>query len=283
MPRKVDLNKLNKFLDRYLPDLDEVKQIIEQIENRDHNIDIYSFNSTDASKFQIAAILGEDQLINDFIINGFEVDFQSKRKITALHLAVFFKNNEIVRILLENGADPNKFSQPYFDTPFQMAIANGNMFAVEIMLDYGAHLDSKINTGASMLHLAIKKKHVEIAKYLMKKGVEVNTFDNVLKTPLHLAASCESTESIKALLVYGANVNAGNYDKNTALHISAYRCHMEAMNILMKSGASLTLKNQYDKTPFEACLTPHSTNLLQSETKIAQKALTSFAYNLHTN
>ena len=277
MPRKVDLNKLIMFLDRYLPDLDEVKEIIGQIENCDHNIDIYSFNSTDASKFQIAAILGEDQLINDFIINGFEVDFQSKRKITALHLAVFFKNNEIVRILLENGADPNKFSQPYFDTPFQMAIANGNM------LDYGADLDSKINTGASMLHLAIKKKHVEIAKYLMKKGVEVNTFDNVLKTPLHLAASCESTESIKALLVYGANVNAGNYDKNTALHISAYRCHMEAMNILMKNGASLTLKNIYDKTPFEACLTPHSTNLLQSETKIAQKALTSFAYNLHSS
>ena len=33
MPRKVDLNKIIKFLERYLPDLDEGRQINEQIEN----------------------------------------------------------------------------------------------------------------------------------------------------------------------------------------------------------------------------------------------------------
>ena len=87
-------------------DLSAMVPIAKEIDETGYKIDLDSFESTKVSKLHMAAIFGENQVAKDLIQNGIGVDTQTKRKITPLHLAVVFHRNEIVRILLENGANP---------------------------------------------------------------------------------------------------------------------------------------------------------------------------------
>ena len=87
-------------------DLSAMVPIAKEIDEYGYTIDLNSFESTKVSKLHMAAIFGENQMAKDLIRNGIDVDAQTKRKITPLHLAVVFHRNEIVRILLENGANP---------------------------------------------------------------------------------------------------------------------------------------------------------------------------------
>ena len=264
------------------PDLKDIKPILNGLEQIGHKIDLTSYEPTKVSKLHMATILGETELVKELIQNGNQVNCQTRKKISPLLLAVFLDRHEIVTLLLESGANPNQISEPYFETPFQMAVIWGKRLAIEMMLDHGADLESKVGTGCSVLHLAIKYEQIEIAKFLMKKGVHVNSTDNVLQTPLHLAVILRRYEIIPCLLDYEANTNTTNYSKSTPLQIATKYCLREAMEILMKSGACLRQKNENGEIPLELCLTSIGYGYsLEPLTKIAQKALKSFAYNLH--
>ena len=163
-----------------------------------------------------------------------------------------------------------------------MAAIWGKKHAIEMMLYYGADLESRIGSGCSVLHLAVRYGHNEIAKFLIRKGVNVNSIDNVSTTPLHWAVLLRKYEIISALLDYEANINATNNYKCTPLHYATKHCFREAMKILLKRGACLRQKDENGDIPLELCLTSVGFDYsLEPLTKIAQNALKSFAYNLH--
>ena len=65
-------------------------------------------------------------LIKLLLENGAEVDHEIKFRwhefrCTPLLKAVSYGNEEVVRLLLENGADPNKRPQDYASTPLSYA------------------------------------------------------------------------------------------------------------------------------------------------------------------
>ena len=284
------IDKIVSHLEENIPDLNKITPILKQIEESDCNIidHVNSFDSKKVSKIHIATILGDCQLVQDLIRNGSDVNSQTKRKITPLHLAVFFKRNEIVRLLLENGANSNIISDLYFGSPFHMAASEcGNLEAIKMMLKFEADLNSKNIHGSSALWSAILYRNVEIAKLLLKSGIQVNC-DNSVKTYLYLAATMDNYEIIPDLLYHGADLNRATlYFKETPLHVAAKACSLKAMNILMKNGASLTLKNESGKVPLECCFKPHGPYPIQlpidpvTRMKFALKSLKTFVHNIH--
>ena len=59
------------------------------------------------------------------------------------------------------------------------------------------------------LHKAAEKGHVEIAKFLVSQGADVNVTDMNGMTPLCIATVCGHVEVAKFLVSQGADVNAG--------------------------------------------------------------------------
>ena len=285
MSKTVDMGYIEdiiNFLEVNVPDLNDIKPIVEDLEQSGHKIDLNSYESTKVPKLHMATILGEIDLVKDLIKSGSLVNSKTRKNITPLHLAVFLDRNEIVPLLLKNGANPNQPSVPYFETPFQMSVIWGKRQVVEMMIDHGADLKSKIGTGCSVLHLAIRYRHEDIAIFLIRIGVNVNSIDNVSYTPLHLAVLHRKYVIISALLDYEANINATNRYKCTPLHFATKNCFREAMKILLKRGACLWQKNENGKIPLESCLTSIGFDYtLEPRAKIARKAFKSFAYNLH--
>lgn len=84
---------------------------------------------------------------------------------TPLHVAVKSCNHEVVKTLLNAGADPNPVTREGI-TPMHIAADNGIIEAVKSLLSAGAYANSMTRSGESPLHFALRSGHSKIAALL---------------------------------------------------------------------------------------------------------------------
>jgi hypothetical protein len=92
----------------------------------------------------------------------------------------------LVQTLLEKGADVNAKVQSGA-TPLMMAAEQGNLDIVRLLLDKGADVNAKDGQDSSALIEASKEGFIEIVKLLLEKGANVSTTDNKSKTAMMYA------------------------------------------------------------------------------------------------
>ncbi|XP_074107385.1 uncharacterized protein LOC141532782 [Cotesia typhae] len=159
-------------------------------------------------------------LINE----GADPNIEAKNNPFALLMAVCDRNYEIVEYLLEHGADVNrKNSFGYYIgyPPLNFAIQRNRLDIVKLLISYGA--ETKDNGEA--IYIAIEKKNFKIAKFLMKLGFDVNVPDrygNSGPVPLNLALEGFYFEIIELLLINGADLNPPLTPDESIAHIFYY-------------------------------------------------------------
>ncbi len=112
---------------------------------------------------------------------------------TALHLN--FGNLEIVKVTLELGADIDAVSKNKFSaTPLQGAAAMQNVELARFLISRGANVNCRGEGGGSPLHEAAGSGQLELAKLLLDHGANLNAKDDNGKTPLTIALEYKQTE-----------------------------------------------------------------------------------------
>ena len=94
---------------------------------------------------------------------------QNKMKVAPLHSATAGSHTELVKLLLEHGADPNALQEGGF-TPLHAAAQNGDVETIRTLLFYGADADAKSDEGRTPLDYAMKNKRTN-AISLLKAGI----------------------------------------------------------------------------------------------------------------
>ena len=79
---------------------------------------------------------------------------------------------DVVKLLIEKGADLNAKDQDYGDTPLIWAINENCTNAAILLIDSGANLNATNKFGQTALGKAKGKKLDEIVKALTAKGVQ---------------------------------------------------------------------------------------------------------------
>ncbi len=117
---------------------------------------------------------------------------------TALHLN--FGNLEIVKVLLDNGADIDAVSKNKLSaTPLQGAAAMQNLELGRLLIQRGANVNCRGEDGGTPLHEVAGNGQMEFAKLLLDRGANVNAKDDSGKTPLTIALDYKQTETAKLL------------------------------------------------------------------------------------
>jgi len=116
----------------------------------------------------------------------------------------------------------------------------------------GLPIDTRLADGNTALHRALSNHKSIIAKFLIKKGIDVNA-DGMWPHPsLHKALY--DTEVLELMLQNGADVDkVGIENDKTALHIAAEKGNNDAVKLLLKYGANINKKvgklNYISKNP----------------------------------
>ena len=160
------------------------------------------------------------EMIKFLVNNGANINLASKRS-SNLVLAVEKGNLEIIRFLIDNGADIDGFGYGasglgWSYSALMYSAYNGNLQMVNFLLNKKANINLLTRNGYSALNYAIKKGNLEMVKFLVNKGANVNP--NSGCPPLISALEeeyprAEHFEIVKFLISNRANVNVFYGDK----------------------------------------------------------------------
>ncbi|XP_037420233.1 ankyrin-1-like isoform X1 [Triticum dicoccoides] len=200
--------------------------------------------------FQAAARLGKVDVCRCLVEElGFDINAGSKIGVTALAAAALDGKMDVVRYLLDNGADPNK-KDDAGSVPLHCAAKFGHHEAARLLLSRGASVDIAYFHGTP-LHIAAYYGKASVMKVLLEHHADPNKVSEVLGTPLIAALSATSEglpesislKCVKLLVEAGADVNSTNPD--TALVVVTTYGLTDCMKYLLKAGADPNIPNSH--------------------------------------
>lgn len=170
------------------------REAINMLRKRTLPIDIYE-----------AAAIGELAIVKDLVENkNVMVNSFSTDGFTPLGLSCFFKNIDIAKYLIENGADVNLPSKNEFKVaPLHSACAISNVELATLLLKHGAQVNAKQIGGVTALHEAAHNGETELAQLLINHKADVNAKMDNGNTPLFMAEERACIDTADLIRVYG--------------------------------------------------------------------------------
>jgi len=102
---------------------------------------------------------------------------------SSLHQACILGHLEVVKLLLNKGADVN-IQDDLGVTPLHHACYKGHIVIVQVLLDFGASCNITSNYSETSLHKACKLGYIEIIEILLDHGAAQNIKNKDGKKPL---------------------------------------------------------------------------------------------------
>ena len=199
-----------------------------------------------------AALCGLDVAVKSLII-GYPRDLDTRcfdHESTALHLASRRGHVEVIRSLLDNGADAD-VRNSYGSTPLHMASTGGHAEAVRLLLERGVNAGLWDDQGFQAVALACQGGHLKVARTFLEFGhVEGLVGKNINKwPPLTRALFDGNIELARDLLERGADLTIQAHDQLTPLEAASVSGHTDGIKILLEHGVDITVQNTFGWSP----------------------------------
>ncbi|MBQ9738831.1 MAG: ankyrin repeat domain-containing protein [Alphaproteobacteria bacterium] len=157
----------------------------------------------------------------------------------------------VKKFIDEFNPDVNVPTTVFGKTPLHMALSHGQIHAVKVLLENGANPNAATKDGQTPLYYAASYSLLSSAKALLSAGADVNAADVYGGTPLSTAAMHDDVRMVKILADAGADVNKQNIYGYTALHMAVIRKDVASVAVLLNAGADKNIKNKDGLTPMD--------------------------------
>ncbi|RZJ70741.1 ankyrin repeat domain-containing protein [Flavobacterium sp.] len=153
----------------------------------------------------IASETGDLETVKQLLAKGADASAMGPNS-GALHCAASNGHREIVRLLLENGSDPNIADNQSF-YPIHLAAAFKRTEIVQDLIDHGAKLDVVTSSLGTLLHVAAANDFYPIFDIPQMKNAPIEARDHEGKTAFNVAAAFGSYWMGRKLFEAGAKVD----------------------------------------------------------------------------
>jgi len=203
--------------------------VVNYLLSKGADVNIKGLSETPAIIF--ACKNGHFDVVKSLVEAGADINVNNAHALTPLSAAIHSENADMVSYLISKGVNLNvTFSKL---TPVYYATILGSFDVVKVLVDAGADFTKKSNTHFSPLHGAVKTKHKDIVAFLLSKGVDVNeAYDGDKKTVLFVACEIGSLEIVKMLVDAGADWNITRKDGKTAYDVAISKNHNDIVAYL---------------------------------------------------
>ena len=128
------------------------------------------------------------------------LDSYSDDGFPAVGLAVFFRQPELARMLIERGADVNAAARNAFRVaPVHAAAAVRDAAIMQLLIEHGADVNARQQMGYTALHTAAQQGDHVMLDLLLAAGADGHAAGDDGKTPADLAAAQGHTAVVERL------------------------------------------------------------------------------------
>lgn len=173
--------------------------------------------------------------------------------VTPLIASIFSKNIEVVKYLIEKGADINL---NYHLPSVIVASTQGNLEIFKLFIENGASIDYQDSkTGLtpllSLCQISNNNQNLEIIKYLIENKADLEKYNKDGDNALICCSKFGYTEIIHELIKGGVNINSkqNNVSKNSSLHLAVDYNQNGIVKLLLENGADINILNELNQSP----------------------------------
>lgn len=158
-----------------------------------------------------------------------------------MHLAAIGKHENVMRLLIDLGADPHQVDKQK-RTPLNICAWNGHLEGVKLLLDETpaeTNAEDAALSRAHALYDALFYAHDDVADHMLDSGkVDMNIRVHGTENMLNAALQGGRSDMAAKVIAAGAEVNITNRQDFSPLLLCAQRNMMAAAALLLKSGAN---------------------------------------------
>ena len=209
-----------------------------------------------------------------------------------LYMAIEFDNFEIIKLLVDNGAEINAISING-KAPLHCAVEKGKLNIIQWLAEHGADINIESHPIRFSGHQSLSERIIQNNIAIIKKPIKnqdqivpnekIDSFDFIqwlsehiplIKncrgqmpfcggTPLHFAVHNNRFDIIKLLIEMGANINASDFYNTTPLHLAVGISSLENIQWLVQHGADINALTIYNETPLHIAIRNNRVDVTQ--------------------
>ncbi|CZR48127.1 uncharacterized protein FPRO_12737 [Fusarium proliferatum ET1] len=166
-------------------------------------------------------------------MKGADVNAADDMNRTPLSFAAATTNEDLLRLLLDASPDLESSDHETLRTPLGWATLMNRLGNVELLLQYGADVESTEMSFKTPLLVASAKGYPDIVRLLLEKGADTEVSHPALdQAPLLVASASGHEDVVRLLLAHGAKVEAKDYRGLTARDRAVKQGHAEIAKLL---------------------------------------------------
>lgn len=217
---------------------------------------------------QIAASFGYTNVVKILLDNKANVTIRDNKNRIAVELAIARGHLKVVQTMIEHEQFHIHAKSSDDFTLLHIAAQNGDLEIIKILVNNGADVHARNRQGSKPIHIAAREDHIVVVEYFLGSGFHIQDEGAALNSLLHYAVSTGKIKSAKYLIEQNADVNKLNVNMSRPIHIAAEHGSKDCVMLLLQNGATYNCIDKFKKKPWELSSNEDIIHLLASINKL---------------
>jgi ankyrin repeat protein/predicted alpha/beta superfamily hydrolase len=191
---------------------------------------------------------GNIEEIKDLVKQNPGVVDSTNSGYTPLIFAVYYRNLDIVDLLLKNNADVNYQNPATKIDALIMSLRHRDLSLIKKLVKNGANINARNDKQETVLHITVSNNSNEISEYLINSGVDLNLVDKNEKTALVTAIESNNIEIADLILKTGAKFPEDIHEINKLLHIALSNGQSNISKALISKCTDFNNKDEMERS-----------------------------------